>query len=167
MVLILCRVVESFCWLTRNIVAHISWHDLPKRKEILRFSENGNFSVPAAEIRDSKVSGPFCRYESPRTLVHLWLFLPHLRTRRCVLVGFSRHKFPCTLPILLTRCFECPQTFRCSWTLHSRRTCRSMRDQVRRRFRHCHNYRVSFLFLHPFRHGVKAAGRAEILRGAN
>ena len=29
MELILCRVVESFCLPTRNIVPHISWHDLP------------------------------------------------------------------------------------------------------------------------------------------
>ena len=29
MELILCRVVESFCSPTHNIVPHISWHDLP------------------------------------------------------------------------------------------------------------------------------------------
>ena len=75
--------------------------------------------------------------KSPRTLVHLCIFLPHLRTRRCILIRFSLslslYKFPCTLPILLTGCPECPRTFRCNWTLQSRRTCRSMRDQVQRR----------------------------------
>ena len=31
----------------------------------------------------------FCRYESPRTLVQICIFLP----RRCVLIRFSRHRF--------------------------------------------------------------------------
>ena len=74
---------------------------------------------------------------------------------------------PFTLPILLTGCPECPRTFLCNWTLHSRRTCRSMRDQVQRRLWLCHNCLFSFLFLHPFRHRFRAAGRAEILRAAN
>ena len=68
----------------------------------------------------------FCRYESPRTRVHLCIFLPHLRTQRCVLMRFSRHKFHCTLPIMLTGCPEFQRTFRCNWTLHSRRTCHSI-----------------------------------------
>ena len=72
----------------------------------------------------------FCRDESPRTSTQNCIFLPHLRTRRCVSIRFSRHRIPCTLPILLTGCPECPRTFRCNGTLHSRRTCRSMRDQA-------------------------------------
>ena len=100
---------------------------------------------------NSEVPGSFlCRYESPRTLVHFCIFLPHLRTRRCVLMVFSRYKSPCTLPIRLTRCPEYPRTLRCNWTLHSRRTCRSTRDQIQRRFWLCHNPLFSFLFLHPF-----------------
>ena len=88
----------------------------------------------------------FCRNESPRTLVHFCIFLPHLRTRRCVfLIWFSRYKFACTLPILLTKCSECPWTFRCNWTLHSRRICRGMRDQVQRRFWLCHYSLLSLL----------------------
>ena len=70
----------------------------------------------------------FCRYESPRTRAHLCIFLPHLRTQRCVLIRFSRRKFPCTLPIMLTGCPECPGTFRCNWTLHSRITVAASRS---------------------------------------
>ena len=58
----------------------------------------------------------FCRYESPRTLGPS-LLLPHLRTRRCVfLIWFSRYKFPCTFPTMLTGCPECPWIVRCNWT---------------------------------------------------
>ena len=55
--LILCRVVESFCSPTHNIVPHISWHDLlwEDHEEIRRFWRHGSFSVPPAEIRDSNM----------------------------------------------------------------------------------------------------------------
>ena len=55
-------------------------------------------------------------------------------------------------------------SFRRNWTLHSRRTCRSMRDQVQRRLWLCHDHVLSFLFLHPLRHRFSAAGQAETLR---
>ena len=38
MKLILCRVVESFCSPTHNIVPHISWHDLPRHRTTKRYS---------------------------------------------------------------------------------------------------------------------------------
>ena len=90
-----------------------------------------------------------------RPTLHL---LPRLTARRCVLlIVFSRYKSPCPLPIKMTRCPEYPQTFRRNWTLHSRRTFRSMRDKVQRRVRFCHNHLFSFLFLHPFRNLSSAA----------
>ena len=55
MELILCRVVESFCSPTHNIVPHISCNDLPFHKTTRRFSEHGSFSVHTAEIRDSNM----------------------------------------------------------------------------------------------------------------
>ena len=58
MVLILDRVVESFCLLTQNIVPHISWHDLPYHKTMKKYenlSEYGSFSVLPSEIRDSNM----------------------------------------------------------------------------------------------------------------
>ena len=39
------------------------------------------------------------------------IFLPRLRTRRCVLIEFSCSMSPCTLPIILTRCLEHPRLF--------------------------------------------------------
>ena len=56
--LILCRVAESSCLPTHNIVPHISGLDLPYRRTMkinIDFSEHGNFSVPPAEIRDSNM----------------------------------------------------------------------------------------------------------------
>ena len=56
--LILCRVVESSCLPTHNVVPHISWDDLPYRKttkKIRRFSEHGYFSVAPSEILDSNM----------------------------------------------------------------------------------------------------------------
>ena len=57
---ILCRVVESSCLLTHNIVPHISWHDLPyhrttKKYENSRSTEVFQFSS-SAEIRDSNMA---------------------------------------------------------------------------------------------------------------
>ena len=39
MELILCRVVESSCFPTHNIVPHISWHDLPYRRTTKRYTD--------------------------------------------------------------------------------------------------------------------------------
>ena len=36
---ILCRVVESFCSPTHNIVPHISWHDVPCHRTTKRYSD--------------------------------------------------------------------------------------------------------------------------------
>ena len=39
MQLILCRVVESSCLQTHNIVPHISWHDLPYHRTTKRYED--------------------------------------------------------------------------------------------------------------------------------
>ena len=39
MVLIPCRVVESFCSPTHTIVPHISWHDLPYRRTVKKYED--------------------------------------------------------------------------------------------------------------------------------
>ena len=80
-------------------------------------------------LGNSEIPGPSLPlHESPRTLVQNFIFLPHLRTQRCVLIGFSRYRSPCVLPIKLTGCPEYLRTFRRNWTRHSRRTYRSLRD---------------------------------------
>ena len=53
-----CRVVESSCLLTHNIVPHTSLHDQPCHKTVEKYEDfdgNGNFSNPPAEIRGSNM----------------------------------------------------------------------------------------------------------------
>ena len=52
-----------------------------------------------------------CRDEFPRTYIQNCIFLPSLRTRRCVSIEFSCVRFPCTWPIFSTGCFEYPRIF--------------------------------------------------------
>ena len=55
---ILCRVVESSCLPTHNIVPHTSLHDQPCHKTMKKYEDfvgNGNFSTHTAEIRDSNM----------------------------------------------------------------------------------------------------------------
>ena len=55
---ILCRVVESSCLPTHNIVPHISWHDLPHRRTTKKYEYFPSmvvFQFPRAEIRDSNM----------------------------------------------------------------------------------------------------------------
>ena len=35
----LCSVIESYCWLTHNIVPHISWHDPPYRRNMKKYED--------------------------------------------------------------------------------------------------------------------------------
>ena len=58
MELILCRVVESSCLQTHNIVPHISWHDPPCRRTTKKYTDFQSmvmFSVAPAEIVDSNM----------------------------------------------------------------------------------------------------------------
>ena len=54
---ILCRVVESSCWLTHNIVPHTSLHDQPYHKTMKKYEdfEGMVISLLPAEIRDSNM----------------------------------------------------------------------------------------------------------------
>ena len=60
MELILCRVAESSCLPTHNIIAlHISWHDPPYHKTTKKYEDFEGmviFSVLTAEIRDSNMA---------------------------------------------------------------------------------------------------------------
>ena len=78
------------------------------------------------------------------------IFLPSLRTRRCVSIEFSCFWFPCSWPIFSTRCLEYHRAFRRNRILHSRGTCRDSEDQIHRPLWLCHDPFFSFLFLHPF-----------------
>ena len=52
------------------------------------------------------------------------IFLPSLRTRRCVSIVLFCFRSPCTSQIFSTRCLEHPRAFRRNRILHSHRTCR-------------------------------------------
>ena len=61
-----------------------------------------------------------------------YLFAILERTRRCVVIGISCVRFPCTWPICSTRCFEYLRAFRRNRTVHNWRTCRDRDGQVHR-----------------------------------
>ena len=66
------------------------------------------------------------------------------------------------------RCSEYPRTFGCNRTFRGWGTCRNMRRPVCRcRFRFCHTYFFSLLFLHPSRHRFGAAYQAGKLSTAS
>ena len=80
-----------------------------------------------------------CRYASPRTLVQFLHLFATLESSTLHLdwSGSLAASLSCTPPTRLTSCPEYPRTFRRNWTLLSQRTCRSMRNQVQRRFWLC------------------------------
>ena len=56
---ILCRVVASSCWLTRNIAPHISLHNPPYHKTVKKYEDFEGMAVSLfhrAEIRDSNMA---------------------------------------------------------------------------------------------------------------
>ena len=81
--------------------------------------------------------------EFPRTYIQNCIFLPSLRTRRCVSIVLICFKFPCTWPIFSTGCFQYPRAFRRNRILHSRRTCRDSEGQVHRLLWLCHDLVLS------------------------
>ena len=58
--LILCRVVESFCLPTHNIVPHISWHDLPCFKTTKRYSDFPSMVMFRLLLRKFWIQTWFC-----------------------------------------------------------------------------------------------------------
>ena len=53
----------------------------------------------------------FCRDRFSCTRVQKCIYLPSLRTRRCVVIAISCVRFPCSLPIKMTGCPEYPSDF--------------------------------------------------------
>ena len=85
-------------------------------------------------------------------------------------LSLSGHGFPRTLlenQTFLATCAEYPRTVWCIWTPHNRRTCSSLRNQVQRRFRLCHDPVFFGSLMHPFRHLFSAVGQAGILSAAS
>ena len=77
-----------------------------------------------------------CSGRSLRTGVRLCIWLPHLRTGRCViLIWIFSCKSLSTFYKIQTGCFEYPRDVRCTQTLRCWRAYRSLRNQVQRRLR--------------------------------
>ena len=101
---------------------------------------------------------------SLRACVRLCIWLPHLRTRRCVILIWifsCRSHRTCCKTQALTRCFEYPKAVRCTRTLRCWRACYSLRNQVQRRSWLCHNSFFSCSILYPCRHYFKTIGGTE------
>ena len=60
MELILCRVVESSCLPTHNIVPHISWHDLPCHRTTKRYSDFPSMVIFHLIQREFRIQTLFC-----------------------------------------------------------------------------------------------------------
>ena len=63
MVLILCTVVASSCWLTHNIAPHISLHDLPYHKTMKKYEDFEGMAVFLSSRGNS-------RFEHGSVIVH-------------------------------------------------------------------------------------------------
>ena len=108
-----------------------------------------------------------CSSEFPHTFVRFCISLPHLRTRRgVILIWTSSGKFPCTFFYEIRTLSVCSENLRatcCTQTRRCRRACRSLRDQVQRRLRLCHNSPFSYSLLHSFRHRFGQLAELKIL----
>ena len=60
MELLLCRVVESFCLPTHNIVPHISWHDLPCHGTTKRYTDFPSMVIFRLFLRKFWIQTWFC-----------------------------------------------------------------------------------------------------------
>ena len=63
MQLVLCRVVESFYSPTHNIVPHISWHDQPCHKTMMKYEDFEGMVISLIPRRNS-------RFEHGSVIVH-------------------------------------------------------------------------------------------------
>ena len=84
-----------------------------------------------------------------------FVFASDCHTQELDAASFWFESSAAALPALL-------QDLNFDWMLWASAACYSLRNQVQRRLRLCHNSFFSFSFLHHFRHCLRAAGRAEI-----
>ena len=71
MELILCRVVESSCLPTHNIVPHISWHDLPYRRTTKKYTDFPSMVVFQLLLRKFWIQTWFCNCPQYLCLFHI------------------------------------------------------------------------------------------------
>ena len=87
MVLILCRIVQSFCSPTHKIVPHISWHELPchrTTKKKRRFSEHAIFQLL---LQKFWIQTWFCNCQQYLCLFHtVFEYTPDIHDRRMMWV---------------------------------------------------------------------------------
>ena len=71
MELILCRVIESFCLPTHNIVPHISWHDPPCHRTTKRYSDFASMVIFRLLLWKFWIQTWFCNCQQYLCLFHI------------------------------------------------------------------------------------------------
>ena len=71
MELILCRVVESSCLPTHNVVPHISWHDPPYRRTTKRYEDFPSMVIFQLFLRKFRIQTWFCNCQQYLSLFHI------------------------------------------------------------------------------------------------
>ena len=82
---ILCRVVESFCSPTNNIVPHISWHDPPYHKTMKKYESSQSMEAFQFHPRKFWIQTCFCNCQQYPCLFHVvFEYIPGTRSRKDV-----------------------------------------------------------------------------------
>ena len=71
MELILCRVVESSCLPTHNIVPHVSWHDLPCHRTTKKYADFPIMVISQLLLRKFWIQAWFCLCQQYLCLLHI------------------------------------------------------------------------------------------------
>ena len=71
MELILCKIVESSCLPTHNIVQHISWHDLPYRKTMKKYEDFEGMVISLLPPRKFVIQTWLCNCPQYLCLFHM------------------------------------------------------------------------------------------------
>ena len=87
MELILCRVVESFCSPTHNIVPHISWHDPPCHRTTKKYADFLTMEIFRLLQRKFWIQTRFCHCQQYLCLFHIvFEYIPGTHDRGKMLV---------------------------------------------------------------------------------
>ena len=121
-------------------------------------------------VRQSCTNGILSRIcnRFPCAGARIYIWLPHLRTRCCVLSRTFGHRLLHTGEIQIwTFFFECPRTVRYTRTQRCWRPVDSLRHQIPHWFRFCSRWFIFswfFSLYQSFRHGLRQTGWAEMVR---
>ena len=95
---ILCRVVESSCLPTHNIVPHIYWHDLPYRRTKKKYEGFPSMVIFQFSLRKFVIPTWFCNCQQYPCLFHIiFEYIPGIHDQRKMLffqISFFIEYFP-------------------------------------------------------------------------